>query len=235
MFEENLDNCTLSEDKKEIETANCKYQLPTNLINLCQTSIKDGIEELLIGTIENKRNFSIIKKMIIFSENSIEQVKTFFCYDTTFINYTYIFGKEFIENRNISVDLFRTIGFTFTNKIFDDVVKRKLAKIISPSWHSYQEGRIGIHPIGVQRLIRFVGSWYLQLAVSISFLSSESVQLSKFSSNILMRRIPLLGRIMIKSTATSLTTASIYIISSIDKVLLNLHATLAFCLESTLF
>ena len=151
IFEENLDNCTLSADKKGIRKANCNYQHPIDLISICQTSIKDGIEELLIGTIENKRNFSIIKKMIIFSENSIEQVKTFFCYDTTFINYTYIFGKEFIENRNISVDLFRTIGFTFTNKIFDDVVKRKLAKIISPSWHSYQEGRIGIHPIGVQR------------------------------------------------------------------------------------
>ena len=26
-----------------------------------------------------------------------------------------------------------------------------MAKIISPSWHSYQEGRIGIQPIGVQR------------------------------------------------------------------------------------
>ena len=151
MFEENLDNCTLSEDKKEIETANCKYQLPTNLINLCQTSIKDGIEELLMGTIEDKRNFGIIKKMIIFSENSIEQVKAFFDYNESPINYTYIFGKEFIENRAISVDLFKTLGFVFTNKIFDDVIKRKLAKIISPSWHSYQEGRIGIQPIGVQR------------------------------------------------------------------------------------
>ena len=151
MFEENLDNCTLSEDKKEIETANCKYQLPTNLINLCQTSIKDGIEELLMGTIEDKRNFSIIKKMIIFSENSIEQVETFFDYNENPINYIYIFGKEFIEKRAISVDLFKTIGFIFTNKIFDDVIKRKLAKIISPSWHSYQEGHIGIQPIGVQR------------------------------------------------------------------------------------
>lgn len=116
MFEENLDNCTLSEDKKEIETANCKYQLPTNLINLCQTSIKDGIEELLMGTIEDKRNFGIIKKMIIFSENSIEQVKAFFDYNESPINYTYIFGKEFIENRAISVDLFKTLGFVFTNK-----------------------------------------------------------------------------------------------------------------------
>lgn len=66
--------------------------------------------------------------MIIFSENSIEQVKAFFNYNENPINYTYIFGKEFIENRAISVDLFKTLGFVFTNKIFDDVIKRKLAK-----------------------------------------------------------------------------------------------------------
>lgn len=55
--------------------------------------------------------------MIIFSENSIEQVKAFFDYNESPINYTYIFGKEFIENRAISVDLFKTLGFVFTNKI----------------------------------------------------------------------------------------------------------------------
>ena len=151
MFEENLDHCKLTDDKKEIETANYKLQLPTNLIALCQTSIKDGIEELLMGTIEDKNNFSAIKKMIVFSENSIDQVKAFFGNNEIPINHTYIFGKEFIEKRAISVDLFKTIGFIFINKIFDDVIKRKLAKIISPSWHSYQEGRIGIQPIGVQR------------------------------------------------------------------------------------
>ena len=151
MFEENLDNCTLSEDKKEIKTANCKFQHPANLINLCQTSIKDGIEELLMGAIEDKRNLGIIKKMIIFSENYIEQVKAFFNYNENPINYIYIFGKEFIEKRDVSVNLFKTLRFTFFNNIFDDVVKRKLAKIISPSWHSYQEGRIGIQPIGAQR------------------------------------------------------------------------------------
>lgn len=53
--------------------------------------------------------------MIIFSENSIEQVKAFFDYNESPINYTYIFGKEFIENRAISVDLFKTLGFGFIN------------------------------------------------------------------------------------------------------------------------
>ncbi len=57
MFEERLESCTLSEDKKEIENSDCRYKNPIDLISLCQTSIKDGIEELLIGTIEDKHNF----------------------------------------------------------------------------------------------------------------------------------------------------------------------------------
>lgn len=151
VFEEKLENCTVSEDKKEICTIDCKYQNPTDLITLCQTSIKDGIEELLTSTIKDRHNFNIIKKMIVFSENSIEQVKAFFKFNSNLVNYTYIFGKEFIEDKNVSLQLYHDIDFLENNTVFDDVVKRKLAKIISPSWHSYQEGHLGIQPIGVQR------------------------------------------------------------------------------------
>lgn len=151
MFEERLESCTLSEDKKEIENSDCRYKNPIDLISLCQTSIKDGIEELLIGTIEDKHNFSIIKKMVIFSENSIEQVKAFFDYSSNIVNHTYIFGKEFIKNKTVSLHLYDTINFLYNTNLFDDVIKHKLAKIISPSWHSYQEGQIGIQPIGTQR------------------------------------------------------------------------------------
>lgn len=151
MFEERLEGCTLSEDKKEIENSDCRYKNPIDLISLCQTSIKDGIEELLIGTIEDKHNFSIIKKMVIFSENSIEQIKAFFDYSSNIVNHTYIFGKEFIKNKTVSLHLYDTINFLYNTNLFDDVIKHKLAKIISPSWHSYQEGQIGIQPIGTQR------------------------------------------------------------------------------------
>ena len=47
--------------------------------------------------------------------------------------------------------MYTTIGFLYNNNTFDDVVKRKLARIISPSWHSYQEGRIDMQPIGAQK------------------------------------------------------------------------------------
>ena len=86
-----------------------------------------------------------------------------------------------------------------------------------------------------QSFVRSIGFWYLQSSVSISLLSFESLQCPKSFSNRLMIRMPLLGRIMRKSIATSLTTASIYNMSSIDKIFLNLYATLAFCGERTLF
>lgn len=151
VFEENLNECALSKDKKEISVHGQLYQSPIDLISLCQSSIKDGIEELLMSTIENSRNFSLIKKAVVFSENSINEVKNFFEFQDNVFHFTFIFGKEIIEDRNVSQDLYRTIGFLYNNNTFDDVVRRKLAKIISPSWHSHQEGRIDMQPIGVQK------------------------------------------------------------------------------------
>lgn len=151
IFEENLNECTLSEDKKEINVHGQLYQSPIDLINLCQLSIKDGIEGLLMSTIEDNRNFSLIKKAVVFSENSIDEIKKFFEYQNNVFNFTFIFGKEIIENRDISQNLYTTIGFLYNNNAFDDVVRRKLARMISPSWHSYQEGRIDMQPIGAQK------------------------------------------------------------------------------------
>lgn len=151
IFEENLNECTLSEDKKEINVHGQLYQSPIDLINLCQLSIKDGIEELLMSTIEDNRNFSLIKKAVVFSENSIDEIKKFFEYQNNVFNFTFISGKEIIENRDISQNLYTTIGFLYNNNAFDDVVRRKLARMISPSWHSYQEGRIDMQPIGAQK------------------------------------------------------------------------------------
>ena len=151
VFEENLNDCAISEDKKEITLNGRKYQSPIDLISLCQSSIKDGIEELLMSTIEDSRNFSLIKKAVVFSENTINEIKAFFGSTSNIINYTFVFGKEFIEKRDVSQNLYATIGLIYNNNTFDDVIRRKLAKIISPFWHSYQEGRIDMRPIGAQK------------------------------------------------------------------------------------
>ena len=151
VFEQNLNECTLSENKKELDVHGQLYQSPIDLISLCQSSIKDGIEELLMSTIEDKRNFNLIKKVVVFTENSFDEIRAFFGNEGHIVNFTFVFGKEFIGSRDVTQNLYDTIGFLYNNVAFDDVVRRKLAKIISPSWHSYQEGRIDIRPIGAQR------------------------------------------------------------------------------------
>lgn len=157
VFENNLNNCELSNDSKEITIIDKgdndigTYQSPIDLINLCQKSIKDGIEELLMSTIESSRNFGLIKKAVIFTENTMDCIKSFFNIDSDCQNFTYLFGNSFIKNKSVSQTLYNKLGFTTNTNAFDDVVIRKLASIISPSWHSYQEGIIGIEPKGVQK------------------------------------------------------------------------------------
>lgn len=158
LFEHNLNDCSLSGDEKEITLDKAQsgskkitYQSPIDLISLCQTSIKDGIEELLMSTIESAKNFGLIKKVVIFTENNTEEIKSFFKVRKDHINYAYLYGSEFINNKDVSKNLYEKIGFLQNSASFDDAVKRKLASIISPSWHSYQEGKPGIEPKGAQR------------------------------------------------------------------------------------
>lgn len=157
VFEENLDNCQLSQDGKEISViddngvATKTFQSPIELINVCQTSIKDGIEELLMSTIESTRNFGLIKKVVVFTANDNNKVRDFFGISSEQINYTYLFGNEFVSKKSVSQGLYTQIGLINTSSYFDDAVKRKIAKILSPSWHSYQEGKTGIEPKGAQK------------------------------------------------------------------------------------
>lgn len=153
IFESNLNDCILTANNKEIKQlkANKVFQSPIDLISLCQSSIRDGIEELLMSTIENSRNFGLIKKMVICTANQLKDIQKFFNINGDIVNYTYLFGSEFITDKSISRSLFNKIGLINNNQNFDDAVKRKLASIISPSWHCYQEGRIGVEPKGVQK------------------------------------------------------------------------------------
>ena len=169
VFENNLSNCILTEDNKEIIVSDgignqVYFQSPIEHINLCQTSIKDGIEELLMSTIEDSRNFRLIKKVVVFTENTIDKVKDFFNTKDEHINYTYLFGNEFIKDKSVSQELYNKISLKYNTRDFDDAVKRKLSKILSPSWHSYQEGRIGVEPKGAQK--RLVMSQSTQQKIS---------------------------------------------------------------------
>lgn len=157
VFEEDLNKCQLPKDGKGISVlgenrvVTKTLQSPIELINVCQTSIKDGIEEILMSTIESSRNFGLIKKVVVFTANDNNKVNNFFGISGEHIHYTYLFGNEFISKKSVTQGLFTKIGLINTSLYFDDAVKHKIAKILSPSWHSYQEGRTGIEPRGAQR------------------------------------------------------------------------------------
>ena len=163
VFEKNLKDCKMHDGgriieyfdrKKKEETINGQtyislgsrmiYQSPIDLINLCQKNIKDAVEELLMCTINNAANFSLIKKVVIFAENSISEIQECLNTKEKHINFVYLYGKEFVNDNAISQDLFLNTRFIYNSKYFDDIVKRKLASLISRSWHSYQEGRLDI-------------------------------------------------------------------------------------------
>lgn len=157
VFEEDLEKCELSHDNKEILVRDNKsgiiektFQSPLDLINLCQASIKDGIEELLMSTIESSNNFGLIKKAIVFTENDVDSVRLFFNVQENQVNYTFLYGQEFILKASVFRSLYKETGIIYNSPSFDDAIKRKLATIISPSWHSYQEGKAGIDPKGPQ-------------------------------------------------------------------------------------
>lgn len=157
VFEEDLNKCQLPKDGKGIsvlgenEVVTKTLQSPIELISLCQTSIKDGIEELLLSTIESSKNYGLIKKAVVFTVNDNNKIRDFFGLSGEHINYTYLFGSEFISKKSISQGLYTQIGLINTSSYFDDVVKRKIAKMLSPAWHSYQEGKAGFEPKGAQK------------------------------------------------------------------------------------
>lgn len=159
LFEHDLKDCEwqssdpLNEDNSpEIKLLKEENRLlsPSKLIEKCQDSIIGGIEELLLETITDPRKLSLIKKVVIFTENSKETVDEFFKEDTK-STYVTLFGREFIKDKRISLNLYRTTKLSYYSNDFNDAVKRKIASLISPSWHSYQEGRYGLEPKGAQR------------------------------------------------------------------------------------
>ena len=162
LFEHDLHNCKwepsdpLSENhflEINLPKENIRLLSPLKLIEKCQDSVVEGIEELLLETVADPRKLSLIKKVVIFTENSKDTVDEFFKEATKKGEgkYVSLFGGEFIKDKRVSLNLYRTTKFSYYSNDFNDAVKRKIASLISPSWHSYQEGRHGLEPKGAQR------------------------------------------------------------------------------------
>ena len=147
VFDKDLNQYTLTDDKKTLIGEDKTIQSPISLVNICQSSINEGIEELLMSTIKDKHNFSLIKKMVVFTKNSIDVVKTQFGTEP----FVHLYGEEFIRCAEVSKILYQKIGFTNDQPTFDNAIIHRLSNILSPNYHSYQEGSIDMKPRGAQK------------------------------------------------------------------------------------
>ena len=102
--------------------------------NLLRLHIKGMIDKVILNT----RNWSLVKKMIVFTKNSQEEVDAFL--KDVDRNYTYCLGKEILVDESLQKNLIRKLRFHYTNKDFDDKTLKSFLHIINPKWHSYKEG-----------------------------------------------------------------------------------------------
>lgn len=94
-------------------------------------------EELLKQVIANNKTWTLIKKMVVFTQDDTESALEFFKgnYD-----YTFIYGKDFLSQPNFKDILSREI-FKEPCPTFSMPILSSFLRIISPEWHSRKEGR----------------------------------------------------------------------------------------------
>lgn len=156
VFPYNLLKCSRPDNGKEViyHSDNGKdytYQSPFELIALCKSNLEEGIEELLMSNIKGLGESIPIKSALVFMENDIVYTKNFLHARDDFFDNSYIYGREFIYNIDVSKKLYQKVGLVDYNKHFTDGIKRKIISILSPGWHSYKEGKLGIQPRGAQK------------------------------------------------------------------------------------
>ena len=101
-----------------------------------QNLIIENTKEFTEAVINNNRNLSLVKRILICSKGRREDAVTLLGE----WRHVSIYGNEFITEESISRSFFSNEKFFYSNQVFDDVVLQKLKEELSPSWHSYREG-----------------------------------------------------------------------------------------------
>lgn len=148
VFEENIAECSINEETNLVDILSGKdkrsIQNPYYSLENYQNLIIENAKEFTEAVIDNNRNLGLVKRILICTKGSKEQVVQILGEN----RYTSTYGNEFISDETISIGFFSREKFYFSNPIFDDVVLQKLKEDLSPSWHSYREGiELSLSPI----------------------------------------------------------------------------------------
>ena len=140
VFEENITDCFVNEDTNLIEVSSNDgqriIQNPYYSLENYQNLIIENTKEFTEAVINNNRNLSLVKRILICSKGRREDAVTLLGE----WRHVSIYGNEFITEESISRSFFSNEKFFYSNQVFDDVVLQKLKEELSPSWHSYREG-----------------------------------------------------------------------------------------------
>lgn len=106
------------------------------------------LEGMLNKVLEESKNWSIIKKLVFFSQNTSQEANEFFKKASR--NHVLFYGKELLSDEKEKKNILYSLRFNTDVKEFDDRIMRSFMRIITPKWHSYKEGKV-IHLETVQR------------------------------------------------------------------------------------
>ncbi len=112
---------------------------PFSVIDTYQRNlIRLHVDTLLDKVLVNKKNWHLIKKMIVFTQYTSKEAWGKFKDAST--NHTSIWGRDLLDNKTLQDNLFHSLSFTANNSDFDDGTMRQFLRLLSPQWHSYNEG-----------------------------------------------------------------------------------------------
>lgn len=106
------------------------------------------LEGMLNKVLEESKNWSIIKKMVYFSQNTSQEANVFFRRANR--NFVLFYGKELMSDDKEKKNILYSLRFNSDVREFDERIMRSFMRIIAPKWHSYKEGKL-IHLDTVQR------------------------------------------------------------------------------------
>lgn len=147
VFEEPLTKSKVNADDHwliDVEDTNGEIrtiQSPYTSLENSQNLIIENIKEFTEAVIDNSRNLSLVKKVLICTKGSQEQAKQLFG-DQQWIQ---VYGSDFLNTANdpsnkVAIHFFDDLRFHYRSDVFDAIVLEQLKQDLSPAWHSYREG-----------------------------------------------------------------------------------------------
>lgn len=148
LFENNLNECSFMSDEngnnniKQISIAGKEFVIsPLSTIQGYQENLmRQHLEDMIGKIIDDRCNWSIVKKMILFTQNTQYEVDAFF--KGVDNKYTHCCGKELLSDSKEQSNLMQALRLHCDNQYFDSKTLKSFLHIINPLWHSYKEGKI---------------------------------------------------------------------------------------------